>query len=100
MGAILEQTVGDLATPLAFFRSKLNECYSTFDNGLLSRYASVKHFKYLLEGPKFICFTYHEPLTIALDSRPEKCSRQTRHTTRFAGNAQGELALFFCWSTC
>lgn len=82
MGAVLEQSTGDLVTPLAFFSRKLTEAqqrYSTFDKELLALFTSIKHFRHLLEGRPFICFTDHKPLTTALFTNAEKTPRQTRH---------------------
>ena len=48
-------------------------------------YLSVKHFKYYLEGKKFIIFTDHKPLTHAIVSNTDNRSpRQTRHLSYVA----------------
>lgn len=82
MGAVLEQRSDNLTTPLAFFSRKLNDAqkrYSVFDRELLSLYSSIKHFRFLLEGRHFICYTDHKPLVRALFTKTEKTPRQTRH---------------------
>ena len=69
--------------PLAFFSKKLKTAerrYSTFGRELLAMYLGVKHFKYFLEGRKFIIFTDHKPLTFSMMKTAEPGSaRQQRH---------------------
>lgn len=83
VGAVLQQTVSDVAQPLAFFSRKLNAAerkYSTYDRELLAAYSAVKHFRHMLEGREFVIFTDHKPLTFAFTKNSDKCSpRQQRH---------------------
>lgn len=54
--------------------------YSTYDRELLANFASIKHFKHLLEGRQFTIRTDHKPLTYAFSQKFEKASeRQLRH---------------------
>jgi hypothetical protein len=80
VGAILQQKTNGSWQPLSFFSKKLSATetrYSTFDRELL---ASVKHFRFFLEGRPFTLFTDHKPLlaTISKQSTPFS-SRQQRH---------------------
>ena len=68
--------------PLAFFSKKLRQPekkYSAFDRELLALYLGVRHFRYFLEGRKFIAFTDHKPLTFSMAKASEPWSaRQQR----------------------
>lgn len=83
IGAVIQQYESDGWKPIAFYSKKLNEAqknYSTYDRELLGIYLSIKHFKHLLEGRRFIIFTDHKPITFAFQQKPEKASpRQFRH---------------------
>ena len=83
IGAVLEQRVGQVWKPLAFFSKQLRTPelkYSTFDRELLALYLSIRHFRFMLEGRTFIAFTDHKPLTFALAKASEPWSaRQQRH---------------------
>ena len=70
IGGILEQFTDGLWRPLAFFSLKLQPAqtsYSAFNRELLAAYASIRHFRYFLEGRQFSLFTDHKPLTFALN---------------------------------
>ena len=90
VGAELSQraTGEDSWQPIAFYSHTLTaqeKKYSAFDRELLAAYLSVKHFKYYLEGKKFIIFTDHKPLTHAIVSNTDNRSpRQTRHLSYVA----------------
>jgi len=65
IGGAIHQRRGDRVEPLAFFSRKLStaECkWSTYDRELLAIYASIKHFRYQLEGRQFAIYTDHKPL--------------------------------------
>ena len=83
IGAVLEQRVGQVWKPLAFFSKQLRTpelTYSTFDRELLALYLSIRHFRFMLEGRTFIAFTDNKPLTFALAKASEPWSaRQQRH---------------------
>ena len=69
-GGILEQFTDGLWRPLAFFSHKLQlaqTSYSAFDRELLAAYASIRHFRYFLEGRHISLFTDHKPLTFTLN---------------------------------
>ena len=75
--------MNDTWHPLAFFSKKLrppeNE-YSAFDRELLAFYLGLQHFRYFLEGPSFVAYTYHKPLTFCMSKMSEPwSSRQQRH---------------------
>lgn len=57
--------------PLAFFSRKLSPAeinYSTFGRELLAVYASIRHFRYFVEGREFHIYTDHKPLCYSLSS--------------------------------
>ena len=69
IGAVLEQFSSGSWKPLAFFSKAFSPAelkYSAFDRELLAVHASIRHFKYFLEGRVFTVFTDHKPLTTAL----------------------------------
>lgn len=78
IGASLNQIALDKSfRPLAFYSKKLSpaQCkYSTYDRAMLSVYAAIKHFRFLLEGNSFILYTDHKPLTYAFSQNPNKAS--------------------------
>lgn len=83
IGGVVNQFNSGGWQPLAFFSRRLSQAelnYSTFDRELLSIYASIKHFKNILEERTFTIFTDHKPLVYAFHQSNEKAtSRQLRH---------------------
>ncbi|GBM86280.1 Transposon Tf2-8 polyprotein [Araneus ventricosus] len=83
IGAVLHTTTSLGHKPLAFYSRKLSPSerkYSTYDRELLAIYATVKHFRHLLEGQNFIIFTDHRPLTFAFTKKSDSSSpRQLRY---------------------
>lgn len=83
IGGVVNQLIDSCWQPLAFFSKKLNPAqmkYSTYDRELYSIYASIKHFRNLLEAREFSIFTDHKPLVFAFQQKNEKASpRQLRH---------------------
>ena len=83
VGAVLQQCLHGVWTPISFFSRKLlpaENKYSTFDNELLAMYLVVKKFRYYVEGRKFAIFTDHKPLTFVFNKVSDKWSpRQQRH---------------------
>ena len=83
VGAVLQQRVGQVWQPLAFFSHQLRPPeikYSTFDRELLALYLAVRHFRYFLEGRPFTAYTDHKPLTFAKSKVSDPwSSRQQRH---------------------
>ncbi|KAF2345356.1 hypothetical protein FHG87_023888, partial [Trinorchestia longiramus] len=62
VGAVLQQTVGTVTSPLSLFSKKLapaEQRYSTFGRELLAIYMSVRHFRYVLEARHFVIYTDH-----------------------------------------
>jgi hypothetical protein len=69
IGGVLQQLSSGSWQPLAFFSRKLSSPeskYSTFDRELLAVFASVRHFRFVLEGRQFRILTDHLPLTLAM----------------------------------
>ena len=83
VGAVLQQCLHGVWTPISFFSRKLlpaEKKYSTFDKELLAIYLAVKKFRYFVEGRKFAIFTDHKPLTFVFNKVSDKWSpRQQRH---------------------
>lgn len=80
MGAVLQQKIDTVWTPLAFFSKALSATqrrYSVYDRELLAMYTAVKHFRRLIEGCDVILFTDHKPLTYAL-TKPASTSDTPR----------------------
>ena len=88
VGAVLEQQVGELWQPLAFFSRKFSAAesrYSTFDRELLAVHVAIRHFRYFLEGWEFTVYTDHHPLTSAIRKISDPHSpRQQRHLAAIA----------------
>lgn len=82
IGAALEQCVNNIWEPIGFFSRKLSEIetrYSTYDRELLAIFASIKHFKNVLEGRPFVIHCDHKPLKYAFSQKLDKASpRQVR----------------------
>ena len=56
--------------PLGFFSKKLEpaqEKYSAFDRELLACFLGIRHFRFMLEGRRFVIYTDHKPLTAAIN---------------------------------
>jgi cleavage and polyadenylation specificity factor subunit 1 len=83
VGAVLQQFIGSVWSPIAFFSRKLRPAetrYSTFDRELLAIYLALKHFRHFLEGTHFHIITDHKPLTFAIATQSQHHSpRQVRH---------------------
>ena len=83
VGAVLQQHIAGVWTPICFFSRKLHSAetkYSAFDKELLAMYLAVKKFRHFIEGRQFTLFTDHKPLTFAFGSISDKWSpRQQRH---------------------
>lgn len=82
VGAVLQQQVGSVWQPLAFFSRQLRRPemqYSVFDRELLALYLAIRHFRYYLDGRPFTAFTDHKPLTYAIKKTADPWSaRQQR----------------------
>ncbi len=84
IGGVLEQvTATGERQPLAFYSRKLtdNESkWSTYDKELLALYASVEHFRYLIEGRELQLITDHKPLIYMFQQKkPIKLQRRSRY---------------------
>ena len=83
VGAVLQQCLHGVWTPISFISRKLlpaEKTYSTFDKELVAIYLAVKKFRYFVEGRKFAIFTDHKPLTFVFNKVSDKWSpRQQRH---------------------
>ena len=82
LGAVLEQRIGNVWRPLAFFSRQLRKPernYATFDRELLGIFLAIRHFRYFLEGRNFTVFTDHKPIIAALKKSSDSVSgRQSR----------------------
>ena len=75
VGAVLQQRLDGVWTPISFFSHKLQAAekkYSTFDKELLAMYLAVKKFRFFIEGRKFTFFTDHRPLTFVFNNVSDK----------------------------
>lgn len=83
VGAILQQQIGDVWHPVAFFSHRLNDAqtrYSVFGRELLAIYAAIRHFRYFLEGRTFHVLTDHKPLAFVFrTNRTDYLAREVRH---------------------
>lgn len=83
IGAVLEQTFGDISRPIGFFSRKLTKIYmnySTYDKKMLAFYHAVKCFRHLLGARVFVIKTAHKRLVYAFFQKPERASpRQLRY---------------------
>lgn len=83
LGGALQQLKGDSWQPISFFSRKLSPAeqnYSAYDRELLAIYASIKYFKYMLEGREFVVFTDHKPLIYMFNHKTDQVSpRRIRH---------------------
>jgi hypothetical protein len=69
IGGVLQQLSAGSWRLLAFFSRKLSSAeskYSAFDRELLAVFATVRHFRFVLEGRPFRILTDHLPLTLAM----------------------------------
>lgn len=83
VGAVLQQFLQGEWSPLAFFSQKLKPAetrYSTFGRELFAVYATIRHFRYFLEGREFYVLTDHKPLIYVFNTnRNSYSARETRH---------------------
>ena len=83
VGAVLQQHIAGVWTPICFFSRKLHSAetkYSAFDKELLAMYLAMKKFRHFIEGRQFTLFTDHNPLTFAFSNTSDKWSpRQQTH---------------------
>ena len=90
VGAALHQQLPGSSAwqPLGFFSKKLEVSqtrWSAFDRELLACVASIRHFRYILEGRKFTVLTDHKPLVGALGRTTDPWTpRQCRHLSYLA----------------
>ena len=82
IGGVLQQYLNGMWQPLSFVSKKLSPAetrYSAFDREVLAVYATIKHYRHILEGRNFFVNTDHKPLTFIMSSVTERASlRQTR----------------------
>nr|VZI26835.1 unnamed protein product [Spirometra erinaceieuropaei] len=93
--ASLQQTVGGVLKPLAFFSKKISPAetrYSVFGRELLAVYLSIRPFRHFLEGREFVVLTDHKSLVFAMRAFPDRYSpREIRHLdfiSQFSCNIQ------------
>lgn len=95
IGAVLEQRNETDWKPLSFFSKKLSPTqtrYSTYDRELLAIYASIKHFRYLLEGRQFSIFTDHKPLVYAFSKKADNNTPRQARQLSFIGQFSTAIA--------
>ena len=86
VGAVLQQCLHGVWTPISFFSRKLlpaEKKYSTFDKELLAIYLAVKKFRYFVEGRKFAIFTDHKPLTFVFNKVSDNPLDPSRSRKKF-----------------
>ncbi|CAI2724326.1 unnamed protein product [Schistosoma spindalis] len=95
VGAVLQQQVNDVITPIAFFSKRLSQAqerYSTFGRELLAIYLAVKHFSFLLQGRPFTIMTDHKPLiysfNVSYDRHSPREARQLDYISQFTTDIQ------------
>ncbi|CAH8500068.1 unnamed protein product [Schistosoma mattheei] len=95
VGAVLQQQVNNMTTPIAFFSKRLSpaqERYSTFGRELLAIYLAVKHFNFLLQGRTFTIMTDHKPLCYSFhtsyDRHSPREARQLDYISQFTTDIQ------------
>jgi cleavage and polyadenylation specificity factor subunit 1 len=95
VGASLQQKSPGSAAwePLGFYSKKLDTTqvkYSAFDRELLAIYLGIRHFRYMLEGRRFVVLTDHKPLTHALarttDAWTARQCRQLSYVAEFTSD--------------
>ncbi len=66
--------------------------YSAFDRELLACFQAIRHFRFMLEGRRFMLFTDHKPLTTAVRRMTEpwtaKQCRQLAYIAEFTSDIQ------------
>jgi len=83
IGALLQQRQSRGWRSLSFFSSRFTpeQCnYNAYDRELLTIYAAIQYFRFMLEGRRFLVMTDHEPLTFSqkLDrASPRQCCQLT-----------------------
>lgn len=94
LGGVLHQIKNKQLEPVGFFSRKLSKTelnYSTYDRELLAIYSAIKHFRYILEGRIFTCFTDHKPLTYALQQKSDKTSPRQARQLSFISEFTSEI---------
>ena len=77
VGAVLQQLIGAVWSPIAYFSRKLQPAeskYSTFDHELLAICLAVKHFRHFVEGRTFHLITDHKPLSFVFSIQTKQDS--------------------------
>jgi hypothetical protein len=95
MGVCLQQRLPgkkDWQT-LGFFSKKLEAAqqkYSAFDREFFACSSGIRHFQYMLDGPRFAIFTNHKPLTYTLvrisDPSTAGQSKQLSYVAEYTSN--------------
>jgi hypothetical protein len=94
VGAVLQQGIGAGKRPLAFYSKKLDAAqtrYSAFDRELLAAYLAIRHFRYSLEGRRFVLYTDHKPLTFALRKAADPWTARQQHQLAFIAEYTSEI---------
>ncbi|KAG5314863.1 POL3 protein, partial [Pseudoatta argentina] len=75
IGAVLQQHSNGFLQPLNFCSRKLKPMqtkYNAYDRELLTIYAAIKHFRYMLEGRNFHVIMDHKPLVYAFKRKSDQ----------------------------
>ncbi|XP_059488604.1 uncharacterized protein LOC132204244 isoform X2 [Neocloeon triangulifer] len=94
VGGVVQQLVNSTWQPLAFFSRTLSAAekkYPPYDRELLGIFASIKKFRYLLEGRQFQILTDHKPLTFAFSKNKADCSPRQLHHLEFIGQFSTDI---------
>ena len=94
IGGALEQLQNDVWVPLGFFSrhySDPEENYATFDKELLACFASVLHFRHLLDGVRFQLRSDHKPVVQALIKRGEPLNQRQARQLAFLSEFDLEM---------
>lgn len=94
IGGVVNQFKDNCWQPLAFFSQRLTPTmcnYSTYDRELFAIYASLKHFRNILEAREFSIFTDHKPLVFAFQQKNEKASPRQLRQLDFIGQFSTDI---------
>ncbi|GBO01577.1 hypothetical protein AVEN_241565-1 [Araneus ventricosus] len=86
IGGCIQQREGDSWKLLGFSSRNLSTAeqkFRAYDRELLSIFASIKYFRYLLEGAKFTILNGHKKITYAFSQKIEKLSSRQINNLNF-----------------
>lgn len=92
--AVLQQVVGGVCKPNAFFEKKLNPSetkYSAFDRELLAIYILVKHIRYYINGRQFYINTAFKPFITTVSYNKNYTPRQLHQLLHLPAHHQYQV---------